>query len=138
MELNFFDEVKSGFQDRDFLFVANKVIDKKDSILSVSLISEEKMKKLNRDYRGKDSLTDVLSFESDDEKELGDIFICFEVAKEQAKNKGIEIKDEVRFLFCHGVLHLLGYNHKEEEEWYKEEGEKRGKEMWEKMNQCLT
>lgn len=99
-------------------------------IVSVSLVDKELIHNINRDYRHIDKVTDVISFafldnedrenilKSDQEVVLGDIYICLDVAKDQANEYGHSLDRELRFLFIHGLLHLLGYDHmsKEDEE----------------------
>ncbi len=100
-------------------------------IVSVSFVDNEFIHKMNRDYRGIDRPTDVISFaflDGEDNRDeimhskqmiaLGDIYISLDKAKEQAKEYGHPIDRELRFLFVHGLLHLLGYDHmtKEDEE----------------------
>jgi probable rRNA maturation factor len=77
----------------------------------VALISDRRMRALNRQFRGKDHATDVLSFPSDDRGFLGDIVIAEGVAKRQAKEQRHSLKIEVQTLALHGLLHLLGYDH---------------------------
>ncbi len=92
--------------------------------VSVALVGDAKMKRLNREYRGRNKTTDVLSFE---EKEpffsadsrsffLGEVYISYPVAKKQAKRHGRELKKELETLFIHGMLHLLGFDHRNERE----------------------
>lgn len=71
---------------------------------------------LNKQYRGKDKPTDVLSFSLEDPVHLGQLVISVDRAREQAKDIGQSLEDELQFLFTHGVLHLLGYDHEEPEE----------------------
>jgi probable rRNA maturation factor len=78
--------------------------------LSVALVSDRRMRALNRQFRGKDKTTDVLSFPSE-RPFLGDIVIASGVAAQQAKAAGHSIVTEVRVLALHGLLHLLGYDH---------------------------
>ena len=99
-------------------------------IVSVSLVDEELIHQINRDYRHIDRVTDVISFafldnedrenilKSEEDVVLGDIYICLDVAKRQAEEYGHSLNRELRFLFIHGLLHLLGYDHmtKEDEE----------------------
>lgn len=105
-----------------------------DFEVSISFVSNEEIRDLNREYRGIDSVTDVLSFPmlefeedhdelEDDEEEyieeelpLGDIVISVERADEQAKEYGHSFKRELAFLLVHGMLHLLGYDHEKAEE----------------------
>lgn len=103
---------------------------KADGEVSVALVDDAAIRELNRDYRGKDSPTDVLSFalleevENDDEPEiyddpspdvLGDIIISLETAVRQAAEYGHSLQREVAFLTAHGMLHLLGYDHCDEQ-----------------------
>jgi probable rRNA maturation factor len=77
----------------------------------VALVSDRRMRALNRQFRGTDLPTDVLSFPSDERGFLGDIVIAEGVAKRQAKEYGHSLKTEVQTLALHGLLHLLGYDH---------------------------
>ncbi|MGL5630417.1 MAG: rRNA maturation RNase YbeY [Mycoplasmoidaceae bacterium] len=98
-----------------------KLIGKLESInknvfFEVSIISNEDIKKINLLYRKKDEYTDVLSFcfwENKDIKTnlLGEIFISYEMAELQAKNLNHNLQRELCFLFIHGILHMLGYDH---------------------------
>ena len=77
----------------------------------VALVSDRRMRSLNRQFRGKDYATDVLSFPAEARGFLGDIVIASGVAKKQAKAAGHAVKTEIRVLALHGLLHLLGYDH---------------------------
>lgn len=84
--------------------------------MSVKLGGKEESQTLNKQYRQKDYPTDVLSFPFEEEIPdegfyLGDIFICYPVAEEQAAENGISIEKELLTLMLHGVLHLAGYDH---------------------------
>jgi probable rRNA maturation factor len=79
--------------------------------LCVALVSDRRMRALNRQFRGKDAVTDVLSFPAESRGFLGDIVIADGVAKRQAKAAGHAIQTEIRVLALHGLLHLLGYDH---------------------------
>lgn len=96
-----------------------------DLDLSLIIVGKTKIRSINRDYRNKDAITDVISFaniDSDDydylceDVNLGDIFINVDRVKSQAKKYGHSIKREFVFLFIHGFLHLLGYDHMEKED----------------------
>jgi probable rRNA maturation factor len=80
--------------------------------LSVSLVSAGEMTELHRRFAGEAEATDVLSFTMDEEGLLGDVVICPEVAAGQNP----DIDAELRLLLVHGILHLLGYDHREDEE----------------------
>ena len=98
--------------------------------VSVSIIDDQKIQQLNRDYRDKNQSTDVLSFAIQDEVpeelpihgfedmplELGDIFISLDTAKRQAKEYGHSVNRELGFLALHGFLHLNGYDHMTDED----------------------
>lgn len=86
--------------------------------ISVTITDDDSIRQINKEYRGIDSATDVLSFPMDDEIILGDIIISVEKAISQAKEYGHSLEREIAFLCIHGMLHLLGYDHeisKEEE-----------------------
>lgn len=89
--------------------------------LSVSLVDAEEMAQLHGRYAGEAGPTDVLSFTMDEDGLLGDVVICPEVAKTQAT----DLDAELRLLLVHGILHLLGYDHEEEQErvamWQRQE-----------------
>lgn len=96
-----------------------------DIEFSVSVIDNERIHEINKEYRHVDRPTDVITFALEDEESpyvkgmprlLGDIFISYEKAVEQAKDYGHSIKRELCFLFTHGLLHLLGYDHMVEED----------------------
>ncbi len=92
--------------------------------LSVSFVSPYKIRKYNREYRNIDKVTDVISFAmedsecyyQDDNRELGDIFICYQRALKQSVQYGHSLERELSFLFTHGLLHLLGYDHQNKED----------------------
>uniref|UniRef100_A0A7S0P0T7 Uncharacterized protein n=1 Tax=Calcidiscus leptoporus TaxID=127549 RepID=A0A7S0P0T7_9EUKA len=79
--------------------------------LSLTLCDNAFMRALNAQWRGKDSSTDVLSFPVEDEVMVGDVVICLSVAERQAAERGHSLRDEVRVLLVHGLLHLMGYDH---------------------------
>lgn len=97
-----------------------------NSEISVSFVDNETIRELNRDYRDVDSATDVLSFPLADDRQydinpdsgcymLGDIIISTERASQQAEEIGQSVQREICFLVVHSMLHLLGYDHSEEE-----------------------
>jgi len=79
---------------------------KKDLEISLVFVSPQKIREYNRIYRQKDMITDVLSF-----SEVNEILICLSQAKKQAKENKLSVKNEVGWLFVHGILHLLGKTH---------------------------
>lgn len=118
----FFDDINEYYRK------TLDVLDIKDEMdLSLIIVGKTKIRNINRDYRNIDRVTDVISFaniDSDDydylvedgEVNLGDIFINVDRVKSQAKKYGHSIKREFMFLFVHGMLHLLGYDHMEKED----------------------
>lgn len=110
-------------------FVAQKEEVADNTELSINFVDNAEIKQLNRDYRQKDEVTDVISFALQDEAEgevafhmedmplmLGDIIISVDRAKEQAAEYNHSLQREMGFLIVHGFLHLLGYDHLTEEE----------------------
>ena len=103
-----------------------KYMNVENAQFNVIFINNEKIREINKSYRGIDRETDVISFALEDEKTirveneriLGDIYISVEKAKMQAEEYGHSFKREICFLTTHGFLHLLGYDHmkKEDEE----------------------
>ncbi|WP_026689204.1 rRNA maturation RNase YbeY [Alteribacter aurantiacus] len=101
-----------------------------ESEVSVTIVTDEEIHQLNRDYRGIDRPTDVLSFalnEGEDEgphfedgegvpELLGDIIISVQKAREQAEEYGHTFERELGFLAVHGFLHLIGFDHQSDEE----------------------
>lgn len=93
--------------------------------VSLSIVDRQTIHKLNKDYRNVDRETDVLSFPMDEEGFdnegnplilLGDIVICLDVAEDQAADFGHSLEREIMYLICHSTLHLLGYDHIEEDD----------------------
>ncbi|NLC54970.1 MAG: rRNA maturation RNase YbeY [Erysipelothrix sp.] len=119
--------------DYDFKELFNEVIKitmlklklEQDYDLSVSFIDDKQIRVINRDYRHIDKSTDVISFamldsqdfvvQDNSDLDLGDIFISVETANKQAKALNQSVNREILFLFIHGLLHLLGYDHQKEE-----------------------
>ena len=120
--------------------------------VSLSIVTEEEIRQLNAEQRQIDKVTDVLSFpmlyfsepmeeEAFHQSEitavdpetgnlfLGDVVLCFERAKEQAEEYGHSVEREVAFLIVHSLLHLVGYDHMEEEE---------EKEMFSRQDEILN
>lgn len=96
--------------------------------VSISFVTNERIHELNRDYRNMDKPTDVLSFECDNipfedeniddavEYELGDVIIATDVALAQTEEFGTTFEEEISLLIVHGLLHLCGYDHIEDDE----------------------
>ena len=95
-----------------------------NAFFSVVLVDEDTIHKINKEYRNKDSVTDVISFAFEDNDKrvynktriLGEIYICIPRMKEPAKAFGHSETRELAFLGVHGLLHLLGYDHMNKED----------------------
>jgi probable rRNA maturation factor len=83
--------------------------------VTVAIVPDGRVRRLNRVYRRKDISTDVLSFPSDEPGYLGDIAIASGVARRQATAAGHSLHTELRVLALHGLLHLLGYDHERDD-----------------------
>jgi probable rRNA maturation factor len=100
----------------DFIVGTEKL---ENAIFNVIFVSNEEIHKINKEFRGVDRVTDVISFALEDNQDidlpnirvLGDIYIAIDVAYEQALEYGHSREREVCFLATHGILHLLGYDH---------------------------
>lgn len=80
--------------------------------VGICLVEDREIRRLNRQFRGKDKATDVLSFPAGErDGYLGDIAISPATARRNARRYGRPLKDELRILLLHGVLHLLGHDH---------------------------
>lgn len=87
--------------------------------LSVTFTDDRRMRELNRVWRDIDRTTDVLSFPQDggpDFSLLGDVVISLETASRQSRRYGNTVNEEIKKLLVHGILHLLGYDHKKKKE----------------------
>ena len=116
-----------GYENYEYL---NEVIDYtlnklkvENSVFDIIFIDDEKMHEMNKEYRGIDRTTDVLSFALNDNKHidtyinsLGDIYISIPKMISQSKEYEHSEKRELSFLTVHGLLHLLGYDHMEKED----------------------
>lgn len=119
-------EDKYGFGTFDYLEellnYALKKLKIKTSVFTIIFVNEEEIKDLNKNYRGIDKITDVISFALNDNGKtpgpinvLGDIYVCIPQMQAQAKAYGHSEKRELSFLVLHGLLHLLGYDHQDPE-----------------------
>jgi len=120
-EKDFFQSIASKiFEFEQFVFLQGK-----DITLGVVIVSPEKIQSLNKQYRSHDSVTDVLSFGEyegrtvftqieEQEIFLGDIFLCLDFIKTAATEDDVTLEREMTYIFSHGVLHLVGFDHEEE------------------------
>lgn len=127
MELDFSNQTKQPLDTYLSIYeklfsLALNFLDKGDNyFMSVTFVEKEQIHNLNLNYRNIDKETDVISFAFLDDKneiicgdypvDLGEIYICYDVALENAKRYGNSIERELSFLFIHGLLHLFGYDH---------------------------
>ena len=91
-----------------------------DCVINLRLLNDKEMKKLNMQFRQKDKTTNVLSFPNDDisvkqTKNIGDIAISIEYVKAEAKKEGKTFDDHIIHMLAHGVYHILGYDHENNE-----------------------
>lgn len=99
------------------VFAAETVVETGNKFFNVAFVSDQKMRELNKNFRGKNSTTDVLSFNFEpdefdaDENNLGDIVISVEQAAGQAAENNLEFEMEIKQLILHGILHLCGFDH---------------------------
>ncbi|QTQ07248.1 rRNA maturation RNase YbeY [Macrococcoides canis] len=110
--------------ERLLIFAADQEGIDEEAEVAVSFVDEDEIQAINKAYRNKDAVTDVISFaleEGEDDFEmpdaprvLGDIIICVKRAKKQAEEYGHSFERELGFLSLHGLLHLLGYDHMNE------------------------
>lgn len=115
--------VQSNFSQKKIeqaiFFIFEKM--KKQGNVSVNIVGETKIRSLNRQYRGKDRVTDVLSFGVDDDSlgenhDWGDLFLCQEKIKKQAKEFQVTFTEEFFRMLTHGMLHLFGYDHEKKKD----------------------
>ena len=133
MEIVFINQAKDKSMYRfkkDYEMILAKACEvlhkEREYTLSVVFVTPEQIHEINREYRHIDRPTDVISFAlkddesnifiEEEEDDLGDIFINVQAIRDQAKEYGHSIRREACFLFCHGVLHLMGYDHMTKEE----------------------
>ncbi len=102
----------------DFEKIANAAVPAvyKDSEVSITLVDDKEIHRLNKQYRGMDKPTNVLSFELGDDVLLGDIFISLDTVKREAKEAGISVEEHTAHMIVHGMLHLQGYDHIKDDE----------------------
>ncbi|ATO30733.1 rRNA maturation RNase YbeY [Mycoplasmopsis bovirhinis] len=129
--INFNNKIKAPtiFEAESYQILKNfinyfKLTKKQSIILDVSIVSRNEIKSLNKIYRKKNYITDILSFDFGDAElydklpllHLGELVICWDRVKRQAKRYNHSIKREFCYLFTHGLVHLQGYDHEEEQE----------------------
>ena len=125
MKINFVNE--TNLVVKEYITLIRKVLkaEKTDKYFNIIFVTKDRIQQINKDYRGIDRVTDVITFalmENPSEifmeaiDELGDVFICVEKAIEQASEYNHSVEREMGFLAVHGYLHLLGYDHMNEDD----------------------
>jgi probable rRNA maturation factor len=117
------EKIDTSELDRVIKF-ACKHLKIENPLLNIVIVDNKKIREINRDYRNKDAVTDVISFAFEEVKDvnyedvrfLGEIYISYERCVEQAADFGHSVKREFCYLAVHGLLHLLGYDHMNEED----------------------
>ncbi|HJT25976.1 MAG TPA: rRNA maturation RNase YbeY [Pyrinomonadaceae bacterium] len=95
----------------NFAALALDAIGKSESSATIAFVSDKRIRELNRQFRGVDKATDVLSFPAEEKLNLGDVAVSVDTAAVQAKDHGLSFDDEIAQLILHGLLHLCGYDH---------------------------
>ncbi len=97
---------------KDFVqFLMNKFFINEEEELNIVFTTDNDIQKLNKEFRHKDSPTNILSFYGYDGNILGDIVISIETLKEEARKQNLDMLEYTLFIVAHGFLHLLGYTH---------------------------
>ena len=121
IEVNFFNKTEydiKSFEKQGEVIVQNAYKYMKvtgDKEISYIFLNNDEIQSMNNEYREKDYPTDVLTFPGEDEY-LGDIFISIEKVTEQAKEFNHSVETEMSFMFVHGFLHAIGYDHMNDED----------------------
>ena len=108
-----YDDTRWKKYNIDFEKIASAAVSAgyKDSEVSITLVDDKQIHKLNKQYRNIDKPTNVLSFELGDDVLLGDIFISLDTVKKEADIAGISVPEHAAHMIVHGMLHLQGYDH---------------------------
>ncbi len=126
-EINITNSTNETIDEKLLYKVANYALEYEkvsNAVLNIIIVDNEYIHKINREYRGVDRETDVISFALEDDdtfvklpiRVLGDIYISIDRVKSQALEYGHSETREISFLTVHGILHLLGYDHMKEED----------------------
>lgn len=126
--IEIFNEYKGDVTDletfKSFINFSADKLGLKNVMFNVIIIDDERIHKINKEYRNIDRPTDVITFALEDDKQidtpevrvLGDIYISYDKVISQSKEYGHSKKRELCFLGVHGLLHLLGYDHMNEKD----------------------
>lgn len=127
MQIEVENLTKEKIDKDDLLNLSKYIVDRlkiKNPIFNIIIVDNEEIRRINKEYRKIDKETDVISFALEENSDiiykefrlLGDIYISIDKAKDQASSYGHSLRRELCFLTTHGILHLLGYDHIEEED----------------------
>ncbi|MBN2604433.1 MAG: rRNA maturation RNase YbeY [Bacilli bacterium] len=114
--INQFDQKQYQHTIQLALDCAEKVMQLQNKTINIILVDSTDIHALNKTYRNKDYVTDVLTFPDGYLNNLGDVFVCVPKAQSQALEYGHSFERELGFLVVHGFLHTLGYDHETSEE----------------------
>ena len=115
----FFEDRSFRISKEEVRYTAARVLElenSKSKDINIIFTGNRQIRKLKKRYFGINTVTDVISFNMDDHL-LGEIYISLPRARAQANENGISIKTEVKRLIIHGVLHLLGYDHEDADDY---------------------
>jgi probable rRNA maturation factor len=105
------------------------------ALVSITFVDKRSIARLNKSHLGHAGPTDVISFgftrATRSDPVVGDIYICADVAREHATDRGVKIREELTRLVVHGVLHILGYEHPED-------GGRENSKMWKRQERLLA
>ncbi|MCF7926062.1 MAG: rRNA maturation RNase YbeY [Candidatus Izimaplasma sp.] len=110
--------ITNSYDEKDYSSITKKIADVADKhlavtdkLLSLILVDNQEITRLNKQFRDKDMPTDVLTFVDGELNHLGDVFVSLDKTKEQANTYNHSFDRELGFLIVHGLLHTLGYTH---------------------------
>jgi probable rRNA maturation factor len=134
LKLEYYNETKNALSGKVFIEILDVINDhfkkiypkeldkRKTYYITLTLVNDKFIKKINKKFRDKNEPTDIVSLsylgkEFPGQDMIGEIFISVETAEKQAEKLNHELLTELKFLFVHGVLHILGYEHKSERDF---------------------
>lgn len=122
MELNYLNHLDFKIEPKDFSFYLKQLENKTklmEGVLNVVFVTDPYIQALNKAYRAKNKPTDVLSFNYQDQGSdlLGEVYISVDTAKKQAAEHGHDLEDELIKLLVHGILHIHGFDHENDEDY---------------------
>lgn len=122
MEIKYLNQDEFGIDTNSFsayLKKLEKATPVQEGLLNVVFVNDKYIRALNKAYRGKDKVTDVLSFPYYEGDLVGEVYLSVETAGRQAKGHKHTLADELIKLIVHGILHIHGFDHEEDEDYRK-------------------